>query len=203
MNNRGGGKFDELVDEIERAGSEKGLSVEDVLRQMGERSFALLLLVPTLVVLSPVAVVPGVPSLLALLIGLIVLQILLGRDHLWLPAVLRRQTLPPHRQKQVVAFLRWPAAWIDPWLKVRLTWLTDPPGNIPPLLICLVISFLMPLIELVPFLTMTLATAMALFAGGLYLRDGVLVVLGYCAVGAGLVLIATLAGAAAGLLALF
>jgi len=86
--------------------------------------------------------------------------------------------------------MRRPVAVVDPWINERLTWLADKPANLPALLIFCTVSFLMPLIEFVPFLTSTLASAMTLFAIELFARDGLFMLAGYTLVATGAVLVA-------------
>jgi hypothetical protein len=78
---------------------------------------------------------------------------------------------------------------IDPWINERMTWLASKPASVPALVIFCTVSFLMPLIEFVPFLTSTLASAMTLFAIGLFARDGLFMLVGYMLVAAGAALV--------------
>lgn len=178
-----------LLDRIETETGDGAVSVREVLAILGPRAFTPMLLVPSLVLVSPASAIPGVPSLLSLLVGLVALQMLLGQDRIWLPRVLLDRALDAPRVSRVLRALRGPVRWIDPLIDARLTWLADKPGNLPALAICATISFVMPLVEFVPFLTSILATAIALFATGMFARDGVLMLLGYALLGAGAVLV--------------
>ncbi|MDZ7711580.1 MAG: exopolysaccharide biosynthesis protein [Roseovarius sp.] len=178
-----------LLDRIEAETGDGAVSVRDVLGILGPRAFTPMLLVPSLVLVSPASAVPGVPSLLSLLVGLVALQMLLGHARIWLPRVLLDRALDPARFARVMRALRRPVAIVDPLIIERLTWLADKPGNIPALVICATISFFMPLIEFVPFLTSILASAIALFATGMFARDGLFMLLGYGLVAGGAVLV--------------
>ena len=61
-----------------------------------------------------------------------------------------------------------------------------------------VVSFFMPLIEFVPFLTSILAAAMSLFAIGLFARDGVFMLVGYGLLAGGAALVVEAVQAVAG-----
>lgn len=178
-----------LLDRIESETGDGAVSVRDVLGILGPRAFTPMLLVPSLVLVSPASAIPGVPSLLSMLVGLVALQMLLGHDRIWLPRILLDRALDADRFGRVLRALRGPVARVDPLINERLTWFADKPGNLPALVICATISFFMPLIEFVPFLTSILASAIALFATGMFARDGLLVLLGYTLVAGGAALV--------------
>lgn len=178
-----------LLDQLEHETGDNRVSVRDVLELLGPRAFTPMLLVPCLALVSPISAVPGVPSFLSLLVGLVALQMLFGQERIWLPVFLLDRAVDATRLRRAVAALRRPVAIVDPWINERLTWLADKPGNLPALLIFCTVSFLMPLIEFVPFLTSTLASGMTLFAIGLFARDGVFMLAGYMLVAAGAALV--------------
>ncbi len=179
-----------LLDQLEHETADDRVSVRDMLELLGPRAFTPMLLVPCLVLVSPVSTVPGVPSFLSLLVGLVAVQMLFGQSRIWLPVFLLDRAIDATRLRRAVRVLRRPVAVIDPWINERLTWLTDKPANLPALLIFCTVSFLMPLIEFVPLLTSTLASAMTLFAIGLFARDGLFMLAGYALVAAGAALVA-------------
>ena len=70
-----------VLDELEDAGREcEPISVSDVVEEIGGRSFAILLMVPALSMVSPISTIPGLPTLSASLIGLVANQMLAGRE---------------------------------------------------------------------------------------------------------------------------
>ena len=179
-----------LLDQLEHETGNGQVSVRDVLQLLGARAFTPMLLVPCLVLVSPISAVPGVPSFLSLLVGLVAVQMLFGQTRIWLPGFVLDRAVDATRLRRAVTFMRRPVAIVDPWINERLTWLADKPANMPALLIFCTVSFLMPLIEFVPFLTSTLASAMTLFAIGLFARDGLFMLTGYALVAAGAALVA-------------
>ena len=179
-----------LLDQLEHETGDGQVSVRDVLELLGPRAFTPMLLVPCLALVSPVSAVPGVPSFLSLLVGLVAVQMVFGQTRIWLPGFLLDRAIDATRLRRAVGVMRRPVAIVDPWINERLTWLADKPANLPALLIFCAVSFLMPLIEFVPFLTSTLASAMTLFAIGLFARDGLFMLTGYALVAAGAALVA-------------
>lgn len=175
--------LERLLDRIEAVGHDRApddpVSLGDIVVALGARSFGALLLVPSLLIVSPLSAIPAVPSILAAMIGLVALQIVLDRPSVWLPQVLLRRSLSCRRMMRAMEALRPILRRLDPYLNERLTVLTDRPGNLAALGICCVIPLMMPVIEFVPFLTSVVATAMALFGLGIFVRDGVLMLAGY------------------------
>lgn len=171
------GKLNDIVEDKPHA--DAPISLGDLLEKLGERSFGPLLAIPALIIVSPASAIPAVPSVLAFLIGLVVAQVLLGRRSLWVPDILRRCALPAGQVARATKFLRALGARLDPLLGERLIWLTVRPASLLPLGLTLTITLIMPLIEFVPLLTSFAAGVIALFSLGLYLRDGLLILIGY------------------------
>lgn len=61
------------------------VSVEQMLETCGQTSFGPLLLIPGLVVISPVGGMPGIPTLVALLVAISAVQLVFGRCYIGLP----------------------------------------------------------------------------------------------------------------------
>jgi hypothetical protein len=192
------GAVTRVLDTLEAASADgpATLTVGEIVERMGTRSFAPLLLVPALVMVSPVSTIPGTPTLSALLIGLVAVQALLGRRQLWLPGILRRRRIPAARLERAVAFLRRPVGWVEPIMRPRLGILAVPPGSHVALLVCLAITIVMPIMEFLPIVASVAATAIALIAAGLLARDGVLVAAGYGVASIGFLIARSLAAGA-------
>ncbi|CAN5764621.1 exopolysaccharide biosynthesis protein [soil metagenome] len=174
-----------VLDDIESAGDAQTISVGDIVTRMGGRSFAPLLLVPALLLVSPISAIPGTPTLSALIIGLVAGQMLAGRETIWLPRFIKARALPRRRMERAVEFLRKPVGWVEPMMRPRLTWLAERPGSYLALAICLAVTLVMPAMEFVPALASIAALAISLIAAGLLARDGALVLAGYLIVGIG------------------
>lgn len=180
----------DVLDRVEAAGRDarddkSHVRVANIVERLGERSFSALLLAPALLTVSPLSGIPGVPTTAALIMATIIVQMLVGRDHLWLPGVLCRRKVPARRVVQAMEFMKKPVGWIEPWLKPRLTALTHRPASYLALLVCLSITITMPPLEALPMVASLSGAAISLFAAGLLLRDGLLMLFGYSVVGAG------------------
>lgn len=173
----------EVLSAIRKAAKNESLSVRDVLMEIGDRSFATALLVPALILVSPVSGIPGTPTIGALIVILIVAQWIFGRDHLWLPGFIMERRVKSDRMRRALAWFDRPAAFIDRHTYPRFVMLTTGPLAVIPLLTVLAIAATWPLLELLPFVTTIGAFAVSLFAFGLMTKDGAYVVLGYLFVG--------------------
>lgn len=167
----------DVLDQLEDAGDGETVSVGDIVEEIGGDAFGPLLLVPALFLVTPVSGVPGMPSIGSLLISLIAIQIVLGRDALWLPGFLRRREMKKQRLDKALSWLRKPAGWIDRISSERLTILTQRPWIMLPASLCALMGLLAPAFETVPFSVSIAAGAVALFALGMVARDGIMVLI--------------------------
>jgi hypothetical protein len=169
----------ELLRSLEKAARGRRVSIDDIVAQMGDRSFAAVLLIAALIMVSPASGIPGSPTVFGLFVIVIVAQMLAGRTHVWLPAVLSRRRISGRQLRLAIGFLRRPVALLEPLFRERLVLLANPPGSIPALAICLLLALVSPLMELVPFAISGAALVIAAFSAGILLRDGLLMVFGY------------------------
>ena len=172
-----------VLDKVAEAGDDDSVSVGQILDQFGDRSLAPVLLVPALLTASPLSGIPGVPTVTGLIVALIVVQMLMGRNTLWVPQVLARQGVSKSKMEKAVSFLRKPVGWLDKLMKPRLTWLASRPWSYLALVICLIIAVTTPVMEFLPFAISIAAVAIGFFAAGILMRDGVMILIGYVVVG--------------------
>ncbi len=173
-----------LLDQLENAGEDETVSVGDIVEEIGGDAFGPLLLVPALFLVTPASGVPGMPSIGSLIISLIAVQIVLGRDTLWLPGFLTRREMKKERLEKALSWLRKPAGWIDKLSAERLSFLTTKPGIMLPAAICSLMILLAPIFETVPFSVSIVGGAVALFALGMIARDGIMILIGLAITGA-------------------
>lgn len=167
--------LEELLDQLEEAASQRDeVHIGDVVDAIGRRSFGPLLLVSGLIVFSPLSGIPGVPSIVGILVALITVQMLIGRNYFWLPGWIERRGIKRERFCKAVKFLRRPARFVDRFLRPRLQGLTNRLGAYTVALTCTVIAVAMPPLELIPFSTTVAGAAIAAFGLALIARDGLL-----------------------------
>ncbi|MCA0041971.1 exopolysaccharide biosynthesis protein [Celeribacter litoreus] len=167
------------------------VSVDAIFDEIGHASFAPAVLVPALILVSPISGIPGFPTFGAIIIFLFAFQAVLGTDHLWLPEFIRRRHLPSEKVQKALDWLEKPANWIDERTETRLSFLAKRPWHRLTYLLMVLIAITIPALELLPLVTSAACTAISLMALGLMVRDGLLVLLGYLSIGAfaGLVIV--------------
>ena len=166
-----------LLERLGQAGApSEPVTIQSMLEATGERSFGALLLVPGLLVFSPLSGIPGLPSFFAVMVGLIALQLLIGRKHFWLPRWLLQRSASRSKYDRAIAFLKRPARWVDRLLRHRLTFLTEGLAVRFNALVCLLIAATMPPLELVPFGNSIAGAALSFLGLGMMARDGALVI---------------------------
>nr|WP_281496037.1 exopolysaccharide biosynthesis protein [Marivita sp. S6314] len=155
------------------------LSFQEMLNRVGPRSFGAILLVPSLILVSPLSIIPFMPTFGGLIILTIATQAFFGRRHIWLPQFLAKRTLRPEQLQRAVGYLRKPAAWLDRHSRNRLILLTAPPFDRIALLAVMTVAATWPFLEIVPMFTSISAGGVALVAFALMVRDGFVLIAGY------------------------
>jgi hypothetical protein len=164
------GLLDELDEAAETAGEK--VSLKELRDAIGARSFGPLLTVAGLLALTPVGVIPGAPTALAVMVALIATQLLIGAHSFWLPKSLLKLSVRADRLAKAVEKSRKPARMVDRVLRPRLDWLTGPVGVRVVAAVCILVAISIPPLELVPFAVFAPAAAIAAFGLGLLARDG-------------------------------
>ncbi len=180
-----------LLERVQQAGRRQdSVSLGAILDSVGRRSFAPFLLIAGLVTLAPlIGDIPGVPTLMAALVIFSSVQLLVGRDYIWLPGWLLERRVSRARFVKATEWMKRPARWIDYLLKQRLVRLTQPPAHLPVALTCLLIALAMPPMEVVPFTANGAGLTLTLFALALLAKDGLMALLGYALTGGTLALV--------------
>lgn len=186
----------ELLDRIGEAGDDEDqVSLDDMLDEIGRRSFGPVLTFAGLVVLAPiVGDIPGVPTTIGVLVVLTVGQVLFGADHIWLPSFVLKRSVERAKVDKAVGWLRKPGGWVDRVTRPRLTGLIGRrTGRFLVGGLALVVALALPAMEIVPFSANGGGLALALLGISLLTEDGAL------AAAAAVVVVGTLALAIGGL----
>ena len=161
------------TDALLREGAD-GLRVSDLMDELGVKSIAAVLLAPSLALVSPLSGIPLFSSACGVTIALISVQMLMGRNHLWMPEVLSKRSLPADKTQYAIRTLRAFAAWLDHRFKRRLTSLLTPPFLRVIQGLCLLCGLIMPFLEIVPFTSSILGGVVALLALSMLTGDGLI-----------------------------
>lgn len=167
----------DVLDRIAAAAEGERVAISAVVEALGERSFAALILVFTLISFSPASAIPGLTATVGLIVVLLVAQMLLGRASVWLPGFIQRRKVPAGKLRKGIDWLRKPVVFVERLLKPRLEVLLHRPVSYLPMLLVLALGLCMPVMEIVPTSGSIASAVIALFAAGLLTRDGVLVLI--------------------------
>ena len=181
----------QLLDRLDKAATGERVDVECMMEAVGRSSFGALLLLGGLVTLSPLDIVPGIPTLIALAVLLVCVQLLAGRRHFWLPAWVLRRSITRQRFQRALRWLRKPARLGDRLVRPRLTALAGDAAVKVIAVGCIVVALAMPLMEVVPFSANLAGIALTAFGLAVIVNDGLLALVAFAATAAGVVVIAS------------
>ncbi|WP_410216719.1 exopolysaccharide biosynthesis protein [Paracoccus sp. (in: a-proteobacteria)] len=172
-----------LIDRVQGAAGGEKTKVGQIAEALGRDSLPPNLMIPALAVVSPLSGVPLFSSVCGIMIALISAQMLIGREHAWLPGFVRRREVSTARLCKGTDWMKRPARFLDRITRERLSWLVRRPMLWVTQLICLICGLVMPFLEIVPFTSSLMGVVVSLFAFGMLARDGVFTLLGFVAIG--------------------
>lgn len=181
-----------LIAELQRAPRAEQVTLGELLRASGHRSFGPALLIPGLLLVTPAGGIPGMATVVGLIAVVVAGQLVAGRTHFWLPRWILRRRLPADRLEKALHWLRRPARYVDRLLQPRLEMLVRKPAVQVLALACAAIGLLMPMLEVVPFADTAPGVALIAFGLAMIAHDGLLALAaaGFCVVSFALVAVA-------------
>jgi hypothetical protein len=153
-------------------------ALRDLLVALEKNSFAVLLLVFALLLVSPLSAIPGATTLFGLTIATILAQFIMGRRYVWLPVFLLDRPLPKAQTLKALHWLEKPAAWLERFLRARLSWVVEWPVVLSLKALVFAAALCAPLMEVIPASGTSVGAAITIFSAGLLVRDGVFVLVG-------------------------
>jgi len=170
-----------VIDEIQYLSKDcDSVSLGDILDMVGRRSFGPILLVAGLITVAPlIGDIPGVPTIMAVIVFLVAVQILFQREKLWFPESILNRSLEKDKLQRALEKMKKPADYIDRILKPRLKTITTGIMVYPAAIICLCISLAMPAMEFIPFSANFAGAALTAFGLSFIARDGLMALFGY------------------------
>ncbi len=170
----------QLLNQIrESAAGARQVSVGDILNGVGERSFGPVVLLAGLITIAPlIGDIPGVPTILGLIVLLTLGQLLFRRRSIWMPSWISQRSVPRDKLLKGLDWLNKPARFLDRWTGPRLTFLVDGPGLYLMAIICMAVAMAMPAMEVVPFSANGAGAALMVFGIAMTARDGLLALIG-------------------------
>ena len=169
----------DVVSRLESRSDDDEVPLRALVEACGPASFVPALLVPALLVVSPLSGVPLVSSLCGITIALISAQMLWRRKHLSRPGFVLDQKVPGPKLRGAFERMKVVADFLDRNTRDgRFHQLVGRGGRMVPQALCVVAGGLMPVLEIVPFSSSILGTAVLCFSVSLLTRDGLFVLFG-------------------------
>jgi hypothetical protein len=168
--------LEQLLDRINIASENKArVTLKAVIDALGGRSFGPLLLLAGLIILSPIiGDIPGIPTIMGLLVFLTAGQLLLRRKYFWLPTWLLNRSVRRDMLRRSIEWIRPASRFVDRSLRPRLSTLTRHAGLYLTAIACIVIAVAIPIMELIPFSAKLAGSTLIAFGLSLIARNGVL-----------------------------
>lgn len=110
----------ELVVPLHEADWNRRITVQTILRQIGAQSYAAALLVPAMILVSPLAGIIFLPTFGALVMGLIAAKGLMSRPHRWMSGFVLRRQISAARYHKTIDMLERPIDWFESHARKRL-----------------------------------------------------------------------------------
>ncbi len=169
------GSLGRLVRKVqERTKRGEPVSIEMLQQVAGAQAAGPMLLLPALIVVSPLSIIPGLPSLIGLHTVIVSAQLVLGRSRIWLPGWLSRRSLAARHAEKLMQFLLPVSSMADGVVKRRMLLLTGSVARRLGAAVCVLMGAIMPLLEFIPLSSTVAASVIAIYALSLSARDGLL-----------------------------
>ncbi len=167
------GTLGRLVRKVEeRAEGGDDVSIGLIQEIAGQRAAGPMLLLPALIVISPLSIIPGLPTMVGINTILVAGQIALGRDQVWLPKWLTSRCISAKHAKTLLKFLGPVSRMADGMVKRRARFMTGALMRRIGALVCVLVGAIMPLLEFIPFTSTWAASVIAVYALAITARDG-------------------------------
>ncbi|MCI5066155.1 exopolysaccharide biosynthesis protein [bacterium] len=168
----------EVVETVLEETDGEEVVVADLQDAFASKSYGPLLLVPSLIAISPVGAIPLVPTVLGVLIFCISLQLSLGRKSPWLPKRLRERGVQRQKLEQANKKIKPYLEKGEKVLRPRLHKLFTPPLLNGIGILCALLALAMPPLEVLPGAVFVPAAALCCISAALTNEDGVVLLLG-------------------------
>lgn len=165
----------DIVEQLNALTDRDRVSVEDVVHAFGERAFVPVMMVPALVVVSPLSGIPFVSTVCGLTITLVAGQLLMSRTSLWLPPWLMRCEIAGVQLHKCTSRMGPIGDWIDRRTRDRMSGLVSRRGRPVIYMLCLLSGLTMPFLELVPFSSSLLGMSVLCLSSAILAADGLVV----------------------------
>lgn len=161
-----------VLEQLEPNEDADKISIGDIMDSLNSKGFGPLIFAPALIAIMPTGGIPGVPTICGVIITLISVQMLFGKERPWLPQFVDNISFDEDKLHKGVNIASKATKWIDKLVKPRLKSLTSDKAKKAAAALCIFAALAMIPLELVPFAVMIPAASVILFAISLITEDG-------------------------------
>lgn len=164
---------------VETTQGQDKVAISDLLDSLSSRSHGPMLLLPAIIAISPIGMIPGMSIITGTLVILIATQMMLFSNRPWIP---NRIAGFEFSRKRLKAGVDRTNPWVKRFekiVKVRFEFLASGIMVYPIAIVCVLLAISFYPLAFVPFGVLGPGFAISMFALGLTVRDGLLVMLGF------------------------
>lgn len=168
----------EISERLRDVAEQGDTAYRDLIDSFGRTAFATCLLVPSLILASPLSGVPFASTFLGITIFLIAIQAVMSRRTIWLPRVLLNRKISQTRVGRAADVTAKAGNVLDKLTRERLQFLVGPIARHLLYMMCAVAGACLPFLEVIPFSSSIVGAGIACVSLGILTRDGVFSLIG-------------------------
>lgn len=170
-----------VLDEIEENIDGDKISFGKIVDEFEDRGYGPLLLIAALFIMLPTGGIPGIPTVLAVVIIFIAAQLTWGRSTPWLPNKLRSISFDKAKFTKAASKIKPITRKVDYILRPRLKRFAKKPVTRIVGAVIIGLCLFMPFLEIIPFADVIPSSSIVIISLGLTARDGVFTLVGLIA----------------------
>lgn len=170
-----------VLDEIEENIDGDKISFGKIVDEFEDRGYGPLLLIAALFIMLPTGGIPGIPTVLAVVIIFIAAQLTWGRSTPWLPNKLRSISFDKAKFTKAASKIKPVTRKVDYILKPRLKRFAKKPMTRIVGAVIIGLCLFMPFLEIIPFADVIPSSSIVIISLGLTARDGIFTLVGLIA----------------------
>ncbi len=185
----------DITDKLKKlAEGDDKTTLGEVIDAFGNRGHGPLLILPSMLVLTPLGGIPLLPTLMGLVVVLLAAQMLIGKEGVSLPNFLRKRGVSGDKLVGVCEKIHPVAERLDSWFHGRLRQLVAPIFIRVAAACCILLAVVVPPLEVLPFASAAPMAAILFFGLAITVQDGVLMVVAFVGTALALLTAAMLVG---------
>lgn len=170
-----------VLDEIEENIDGDKISFGKIVDEFEDRGYGPLLLIAALFIMLPTGGIPGIPTVLAVVIIFIAAQLTWGRSTPWLPNKLRSISFDKAKFTKAASKIKPVTRKVDYILRPRLKRFAKKPMTRIIGAVIIGLCLFMPFLEIIPFADVIPSSSIVIISLGLTARDGIFTLVGLIA----------------------